>query len=403
MAINAKTKDKNITQDSEATESARIYDINNYFEVKDNPISKVGVFPYLGASIGAPIADKVYMVYRSAIELSDAGCVDSFKLLPWVDDHTLLGSSDIGLTPPEDKGVQGTTGEQVYFSNDTLYANLKLFSQSLADSIENGKKELSCGYRCVYKFQPGEYNGTRYDAIQTEIRGNHLALVDSGRMGKEVAVMDSKNFIFTIDSKELKKMADKEPTIGEVMGHINTLTDGLKGLKEGMDKMATDMKASMDKKASDEDVDMSAEDKKAAEDKAAEDAKCAADKKAAEDAKAKEAMDKKIGMDASEVKKLIDSEMTTFKKTFVADSIKKEELANKASNFVGTFDHREMSLAEVAQYCVKKLEITCDSGAELAALEGFFVAKKAVATFAKDEKDAKVVTKDFRNKFIKTA
>lgn len=36
----------------------RQYDLNGWLEVKDNPISKVGVFDYLGFEIGAPIPEK---------------------------------------------------------------------------------------------------------------------------------------------------------------------------------------------------------------------------------------------------------------------------------------------------------------------------------------------------------
>src|SRR5512146_542332 len=64
--------------------SARILDQNGFFEVKRNPISKVGVFPYSGRSIGAENPDQIYRVYRPAEELGSAECIESFKLLPFV-------------------------------------------------------------------------------------------------------------------------------------------------------------------------------------------------------------------------------------------------------------------------------------------------------------------------------
>ena len=57
-----------------------------------------------------------------------------------------------------------------------------------------------------------EFEGQHYDAIQRDIIFNHIALVDEGRMGSDVRVMDS----FTFDSiKELTQnkennMADEE-------------------------------------------------------------------------------------------------------------------------------------------------------------------------------------------------
>ena len=57
--------------------------------------------------------------------------------------------------------------------------------------IEAGeRKELSCGYRCDLDPTPGVYDGQRYDAIQRQIRYNHVALgpVGWGRAGKDVAL-----------------------------------------------------------------------------------------------------------------------------------------------------------------------------------------------------------------------
>ena len=85
----------------------REYDANNWFEVKDNPLSKEGVFHYRGAQIRlpdgttAPDPDKSYGVYRSAEELSDPEAIASFRLVPWVDDHAMLGAEDMGMTPAE--------------------------------------------------------------------------------------------------------------------------------------------------------------------------------------------------------------------------------------------------------------------------------------------------------------
>ena len=174
--------------------TARLYDLNGWFEVPRNPISKVGVFPYLGRSIGAGgpkfpegDPDKIYMVYRPAEELSDPEAIASFRLTPFVDEHTMLGSEAEGLTPPEQKGVHGVLGENVVFENGVLYSNLKVFSEALAARLNSGKKEVSCGYRCAYDFTPGTFEGQPYDAVQRTIRGNHLALVDEGRMGPDVA------------------------------------------------------------------------------------------------------------------------------------------------------------------------------------------------------------------------
>ena len=58
----------------------------------------------------------------------------------------------------------------------------------------SGLKELSLGYTQTLVMQPGEYNGEHYDAIQTNIRVNHLALVGAARAGDTARLnIDSKD------------------------------------------------------------------------------------------------------------------------------------------------------------------------------------------------------------------
>lgn len=196
--------------------TARNYSPDGFFEVAANPLSRSGVFPYTAKSVGYPgwEADpgRIIMVYRPEDELADPETIASARLQPWVDDHTMLGDPQIdpGLTPPEKKGIHGTIGEQVFYdqSDRTLYANLKLWSPTLNDAIDAGKKELSMGFRCVYDFTPGDFEGQHYDAIQRSIRFNHLATVGQGRMGPGVAVLDHARFAFDADDlREIKPMA----------------------------------------------------------------------------------------------------------------------------------------------------------------------------------------------------
>jgi hypothetical protein len=76
--------------------------------------------------------------------------------------------------------------------------------------VETGKRqELSCGYTCDLDPTPGEYQGERYDAIQRNIRGNHVALVTRGRAGPTARIrLDAEGAVMKEDA------ADKnaEPT-----------------------------------------------------------------------------------------------------------------------------------------------------------------------------------------------
>src|ERR1700753_211727 len=83
-------------------ESKRRLDINGFVEIKDNPISKVGIFPYSGRQIDSDgqlklDPDKIYNVYRPEEELNNSETIESFKLVPWTDEHAMLGAKDEGL------------------------------------------------------------------------------------------------------------------------------------------------------------------------------------------------------------------------------------------------------------------------------------------------------------------
>lgn len=183
---------------------AKIVDTNGYWEIKHNPISKVGVFPYLGRSISDECEpDKVYYVYRPAETLIKSVDTWDNPPKPFINDHEMLGE---GFSKIDDRPVQGVIHNPV-FENDVLYADLSVYSESLKDSIENGKKELSLGYFCKYKKEKGVYKGQTYDYVQEDMVGNHIALVDNGRCGSDVKVFDSK---CTFDSLDLTESFKSE-------------------------------------------------------------------------------------------------------------------------------------------------------------------------------------------------
>ena len=353
--------------------TARIHDDNGWFQVRDNPISKSGIFEYLGSEIGAPIPDKVYRVWRPAKELADPACIESFKLVPWVDDHTMLGDKGV---PAEYKGVHGVIGEDVYFDGKYLNGNLKVFSDTLSNNIEIGKTELSLGYACEYSFRPGiTPDGERYDAIQHTIRGNHLASVDEGRMGKEVAVLD--HATITFDSGALVKMKEdemKEKEGGMDMGEemtLSQLTDVVKQImpmlgkmKEVMAMMGGEEKPAMEMDNESMDMEHDAEDME----------------KESMDEEKDDGMDKKDGMDSAallkeikglrkEVGQLKKSQASAMDSKSIMESFsKRDALASKLEQHVGTFDHSMKTLEEVAAYGVEKLALPCEAGGEVAAL-----------------------------------
>jgi hypothetical protein len=74
--------------------------------------------------------------------------------------------------------------------------------------LDEGKRQLSNGYEAEYELKSGVNDaGEQYDAIQRDIRGNHVALVERGRCGAVCAVADAKGAhmkTITIDGQEFQ-------------------------------------------------------------------------------------------------------------------------------------------------------------------------------------------------------
>lgn len=419
-------------------------DHNQFWLIKDNPITKAGVFPYLGKQISPSLEpDKIYQVYRPEEEIKKAA--STFKLVPLVDDHTMLGPD---FTPAEQKGVHGVLGEDIQERNGTLFADVKIFSEQLKREIQDGKKELSLGYFCKYDLTPGQYNGMHYDAVQRDLKGNHIALVDNGRMGHDVRVMDAMAF----DALDIVGSIDENPNHSPKNGGIKIATgsmnitknlsstnhgvggkDAAPGKENEMDKVKQAIEAikalfadpeagdkegklaeilgtlapaapADDKPAKDEDVDKRAlideiggilngkvdEEilrtvlKKA--EKIAYNASSAgsADDNNADPLKTKQVKeaDDKLTDKINGVEKAVD-ELPAKLLQMIAQ---RDALYQQVSTLVGTFDHATMTEAQVAQYACDKLDDLKGTPADKAVdvLKGYLKAQKPVQILSMD-------------------
>ncbi len=148
------------------------------------PICRTGTQKYLPAEIGASGSGLVD-VYRSEAEVFKPAAMASFEGKPVTDDHPPgeVNSGNYGAyTRGTVQNVRKGTGEEA----DYVVCDLVIFDAVLIDKIKHGKREVSCGYDCKY-IDNG--NGTY---TQADIIGNHVAIVDQGRAGKEVSIRDSK-------------------------------------------------------------------------------------------------------------------------------------------------------------------------------------------------------------------
>lgn len=357
-------------------ESARKFDDFGWMTIEDNPISKVGVFPYLGSQIGADDKSKIYMVLRPQEELNDPETIESFKLTPFINEHpeNLLGN--IGsLVKTDNKRVEGVIGEKVYFEFPYLRANLRVYSAQTLDSIEIGKEQVSAGYSCKWSKESGVFDGQAYEYVQRRIRGNHSALVVEGRSGPDVSVMDS--MTFKLESKEqqmeLKELVESVAALTAQVGKMQGAMDEAAKTAEAKDEEEKKAKEDADKKAMDdaeEEEKAEAERKKAEEDKAKEGAKDEDDDKKDDDKKD----EKKDAMDSASFKRAVAAQVAAEvakqmakqpaamdSATIMAEIAKKTDLASRVSHFIGSFAHDSMSLKQVAEYAAEKLGMPKDN------------------------------------------
>lgn len=176
--------------------SAQFIDQNGFLLVKGCPVSSPGIFDYGAMQVGETeefnhgSLDRIVKVFRPAAAVMDPEFIETLKNVPMIDDHeymigdeTVLDESERGmLASPEEKGVHGVMTEAVYWDAPWLRADLKIFSRSMQAAMRAGKKDLSLGYVSRFEYKPGVYEGQEYEYIQTHMRGNHVALVDQGRV-----------------------------------------------------------------------------------------------------------------------------------------------------------------------------------------------------------------------------
>ena len=150
------------------------------------PIARTGKQKYLSGELGiedsAP--DKTYDVLRVEDEVFSPATVASFEGKPVTDDHP-MESVDTGNVQAYSCGHAQNVRRGTGSDSDLLIADLFITDKKLIEDIQNGRREVSCGYDCEYA---QDDDGKIY---QRAIRGNHVAVVSAGRAGHRVAIKDS--------------------------------------------------------------------------------------------------------------------------------------------------------------------------------------------------------------------
>ncbi|HIT70257.1 MAG TPA: DUF2213 domain-containing protein [Candidatus Aphodomonas merdavium] len=168
------------------------------------PIARTGFQQYLPEEIGAS-GDAPLLVYRAPQEVFSAATLASFEGKPVTLGHPPADVSPLNAAAYACGHVQNVR-RGAGADADLMLADLFLTDPVLIERVCAGVREISCGYDCVYA--QGE-NGME----QRAIRGNHVAVVETGRAGGRVAIRDGRRPIFRERRKETM-MARKKKLFG---------------------------------------------------------------------------------------------------------------------------------------------------------------------------------------------
>lgn len=153
-------------------------------------IARMGIYQYARSEIGDTEGDpnELVNVYRSEDEVFDKEAMASFAHKP------------ITLNHPRDavgkanwrQYSRGMSGGRVARVGDFLEIPMVVNDGEAIQKIKDGVRELSAGYSATITVGDGiAPSGETYRAVMTDIRGNHIAIVDRGRAGSQCRIGDA--------------------------------------------------------------------------------------------------------------------------------------------------------------------------------------------------------------------
>lgn len=155
-----------------------------YLICRSVPIARTGDQEYTAREVmqdGDP--GQTVIVHRRPEDVFAEETIASFEGKPVTDDH-----------PPENVQAENFASyarghvQNVRQAGDNLVGDVYITDAKLASDVKHRvKREISCGYQC--DLVPDGAGGY----YQTNIRGNHVAVVLRGRAGHDVAIHDAAN------------------------------------------------------------------------------------------------------------------------------------------------------------------------------------------------------------------
>lgn len=148
--------------------------------------ARAGIQIYRGYEVGDPKMKEV-RVYRPPDEVFHKDSLATYPHKPITNDHPPVMVDSESWK----KYAVGAMGESVARDGEFVVVPMALMDQDVIDDYRKGKRQLSMGYTCELVFDAGVTpDGQEYDAVQRNIRANHLAVVAVARGGPDLKIGD---------------------------------------------------------------------------------------------------------------------------------------------------------------------------------------------------------------------
>ncbi|MEO4053383.1 DUF2213 domain-containing protein [Solibacillus sp. CAU 1738] len=142
------------------------------------PITRPGVFPYQRQD------GTVQMEAKLPDEIFSDRTIRSACAKPVTDEHP----NEPVTIDNYNTYSKGLSHNDARVEDLKLYVSLTITDKGLIEKIYDGKREISIGFMSDVLAESGTYNGQQYEYVQRNIEINHIAIVDQGRAGPEVAI-----------------------------------------------------------------------------------------------------------------------------------------------------------------------------------------------------------------------
>jgi hypothetical protein len=213
--------------------------------------ARTGVQKYKGYELDRPDLEDV-MLYRPPSEVFNRDSMGSLSHMP----ITLTHPDHMVDATTWGRDAVGHIGEDIIRDGEHIRIPLMLCDQAAIDAYEkHGVRELSVGYSTDIEWKKGKTpEGVAYDAIQRNIRCNHLALVPAARGGSTLRIGDRQSPHDAAHSGQHRRtlmgqfMIDRIPVelsdrdAAVVERHLVDLNTQLKAAKDACSSMEEDKK-----------------------------------------------------------------------------------------------------------------------------------------------------------------